>query len=263
MIGNDRYSNSKIDNQSDLGPEISINGLSPTKFKVLTNFIGSSATDAITNGVTKQFSGIEEKISNSNKFLRPYFAISNESFLYRIKSLLLPFFIKNWSRAVENQDPIPLNNSNLPELYTPLVFSFLFFLLHSIIKGFKNEYSFEKASLLTIKFGFTILLEVLFAKLLFFTLGLETTHSILTLFSDFGCISFYLCLISFLCWNNYLRTFSLIYSSLALLWWAIRTLSSDSSIAGKLKSPSKFQTYSIIGLSLLQVLVLLIFAPKI
>jgi len=258
------YSPTQPNNEkSFFTPELSIMGVTPANFKNISNFIGKAGGDIIGNNVKTQFNEIGEKISSGNKFLKPYFAVSNQSIIHRIKNLIFPFYVGDWSRFVDKDQPyLPTSNPNISEMYTPLLFSFLFILIKSIIDSIRGNYSFEAVSISTFKFMFSIIAEVVITKIILFSIGFEQTHSPLTLLADFGCISFYLSLISLFSWNSFMRNIALIYSCAGSLLWYLRTLYSEPCISSRQTKPSKLQTYSFIILSLFQSIMLFLFSPS-
>jgi hypothetical protein len=221
-----------------------------------SEFIQNAAAQAFLNvsgqNLTSQFNKFQNRLSETDSMIRPYFAVNGKSVLDRLGKLLFPFTVKNWSRMVpDGHLALPVTNPNLPELYTPLVCSFAFILLTSVILGVHGLFTFEKISMLFLKYFTFLALEIFLAKLLFVAVGAPGTIPVLTLAADLGTSSFYLVFVTFFCWHSLLKTIALVYCGAAAVFWSLRSLNPRSGIQ---TTHSTQETYSIFAIAVLQAL---------
>lgn len=221
----------------------------------------NTAAKLIANNVN--IDDIKNRFSESESFIRPLFAVNYKSLLAKIKSLLCPFIVKNWSRSVpEGQPAIPITNPNLPELYTSLVFFYVFLLLSSIYRGTHNQFSFENLSYLFAKSGGILLFLVCLSKLLFFLINIPNPYSLFSLISDLSIFGFYTSIINLsVCIIPSLRFIVVFYVIAASFLWSIRTLNPKSGIQSV--RPSASHTYTIVIIALLEALTPLLLSEKV
>ena len=206
---------------------------------------------------------IRNQVEKGQAMIPPYFDVTRKSVLHRLKNLICPFAVKQWSRSVsDGKKCIPVNNPNAPELYTPIVFSFFYFLMSSLISGIRNEFSMDNLYLLVLKFSLVVTAEVLLFKFLFSYLGIIGTYPLLSLVADFSCISFYLSITSLFSWNRVLYWISTIYCALSAMIWTLRTLKSEQCIAGRQTSSSQFITYLLFFISIFQAVLVFFNTPR-
>lgn len=199
--------------------------------------------------ITENLGKIQESMAQGESTFRRYFSVSTKSVVDKMKKLILPFTVRNWARSVEEGKPaIPKENSNLPDFYIPVVFTFVFILLTSIFNGINGTFTFEKVTGLFLKYVGFLIFDVLATKLLFFVMNVGQIDLALLL-ADFGTMSFYLTISTFVCWSSVLRFFSLIYCGLCSAFWVVRTLKSNIVIQTDEKHN---MTYTIIGVAVLQ-----------
>lgn len=236
------------------------NLISPEMFKMAQIFTQQALPEELKN---LDPSKIEQRINASQALIPPYFAVSKTSIIHRIKNLACPFIVKQWSRSVpDGQQCIPLSNPNAPELYTPILFCLVFFLLSSLISGVQNSFSMDRLYSSMLKFSLVITAEVFISKMLFKNVGVQGNYPILSLIADFSCISFYISLVTLFSWNSWLYWISFLYCALAALIWTLRTLNSEQCMAGR-QTSSTFITYILLGFAVFQIILLYIMAPTI
>jgi hypothetical protein len=201
-----------------------------------------------TTAVNEELGKMAGRLSQTDSIIRPYFRVNVASILHRIRRLIFPFTAKDWSRAVnDNELALPITNPNLPELYSPLVFMFVFLLISSVLLAVKHVFTFEKVSLLFLKCVVLLAFEVGGAKVAFFAVGVPMSFPILTLAADLGSISFYLSLAALVSWSSFLRFVVLAYCGAASLLWTVRTLNPRSGVQPAHPSPA--HTYSIFAVA--------------
>lgn len=239
--------------QNDSTPTI----LDPTSYLKTAN----TAAKLIANNVN--IDDLKNKFSESESIIRPLFAVNYKSLIAKIKSLLCPFIIKNWTRSVpEGQPAIPIANPNLPELYTPLLFFYTFLLLSSIYRGIHNKFSFENLSYLFAKSGGILICFVLLSKLLFFIMNIPNPYSLLSLISDLSVFGFYTSVINLsVLFIPSFRFIIVIYVIAASFLWSIRTLNPKSGIQSS--RPSQSHTYSIVIIALLEAITPILLSEKV
>lgn len=241
-------------------PQIIPQFMSPEVLKMASVMTNAYLPDEIKNLDPKQ---LEQRIAQSQALIPSYFAVTPNSIIHRIKNLACPFFVKQWSRSVpEGQQCIPINNPNAPELYTPITFCFLFFLLSALISGVQNKFSMDYLYLQIIKFGLIIFVEVAICKTLFKNVGVQGSYPILSLIADFSCLSFYMCVVTLFSWNCALYWISFLYCAFSAMIWTLRTLNSEQCMAGR-QSSSTVITYVLLFFALAQIALLFFLAPTI
>ncbi|EAY17806.1 hypothetical protein TVAG_016360 [Trichomonas vaginalis G3] len=206
---------------------------------------------------------LTQQFQQSQSLIPPYFAITRASFLHKIKNLACPFIVKQWSRSVpEGQTCSPIDNPNAPELYTPLVFTFIFMLITSLIKGAEKGFSMDFLYICILKFICILFFEIVICKLCFSNFGIQGTYPILSLLSDFSSISFYLTIISLFSWNRALFYVSYLYCAAAAFLWTLRTLNSEQCMAQRQTQSTQIITYFLLILAAIQIILLYLLAPK-
>lgn len=209
-----------------------------------------------------------QKISQSFKqgqsLIPPYLAVTRNSFLHRIKNLACPFIVKQWSRSVqEGQTCNPIENPNAPELYTPLVFTFIYMLITSLIEGTQQIFSMQRLYINIIKLVSILLIEVFLTRFLFQQLGVQGTYPVLSLLADFSCVSFYITIVSLVSWSKLLYWITYIYCSAAVLLWTLRTLNSENCMAQRQIQSTQAVTYLLLVLAIVQIIILFLLSPRI
>ncbi|KAH0789478.1 protein YIF1A-like isoform X1 [Histomonas meleagridis] len=215
------------------------------------------AAAIINSEIGKYGKEMRENIAQTQSKIRPLFAVNTKSVLQKLKSLLCPFIVKNWSRSGhEGGQATPTSNPNAPDLYTPLVFAFFFILIISLANIIQDTFSFERVTYTFCKFFIIVVLQVVLSKFLFYIVGFQGTFTIFSLFADLCSVSVHISLCTLFCWNKVVLYIITAYSVVAAFYWTIKTLNSQSGIQTK---PKTGQTYSILFVGLIQGLVPLLF----
>ena len=203
--------------------------------KYLSDIANGQAANFINAGIGKYNSEIQENIQKTQSTLRTYFNVNTKSIVSKLQKILFPLTVKDWSRSVPEEVPhVQAVNHNLPELYIPIVFTFLFILLTSLSNIVNGTFSFANVTYTFTKFFVIVILMVLLTKLLFYV-GCQITSSIFTLFAD------------------------LCYTFMASFYWTIKTMRSQSGMQTK---PKPAHTYSILLIAVLQGLIPLFFVKS-
>jgi hypothetical protein len=190
-------------------------------------------------------------ITQSYSSIHPYYRVNLQSIKEKLLKLLFPFSVKSWTRALpEGSEALPTNNSNLPELYTPLVFGFGFLLIASVLRGMSGTFSFEQVSVLYLKLVSFQLFTVLVTKGLFFIVAMPGSAPILTLPADLGVITVYLTVCAVVLWSKWLKIPVVTYCAIALFLWTIRTLNPRWSQQATTATPT--QAYCFLGIAVVQ-----------
>ena len=229
-------------------------GMSPGDQSLMVTpaeFFNSRAEALVKANLTEKFGDFQEHLTQTESTIRPYFTVSCWSVLEKLKKMAFPFRVKDWSRSVEEGKPaLPVVNPNLPELYTPIVFTFAFILVSSVIHGCNDDFTFEHSTRLFLKFIGFLIFDVLFAEIVFFAVGIPTSFPILQVIADLSSMTFYLTIETAVSWNTMLKYVALVYCGVCSIFWTIRTLNPKSAI--KPVHPSPSHTYTILGVALLQ-----------
>jgi hypothetical protein len=213
-----------------------------------------AALDVAGAAMQTGFQQFGERVTQGYSSVGVYFHVNLKSVQNKLRTLLFPFNVKEWSRAPRGgADPLPTNNPNLPELYTPLVFSFVFLLEASVYMGVNGIFTFEKITILFIELFGYLVAAVCASKALFLMVGFPHSYPFLTLAADLGVISVYLSVDIFMSWSWFLRLVTLIYCGLAAALWTIRTLNPREGVQAVPPTPA--QTYSMLSIALIQAII--------
>lgn len=216
-------------------------------------FLQGSAQAFAQANITEQLGDLQQRLTQTESSIRPYFTVNYQSVLTKLKRMAFPFRVKDWSRSVEEGKPaLPIVNPNLPELYTPIVFMFAFILISSVIHGVSGTFTFEHSTRLFLRYVGFLALDVIFAKGVFFVVGIPTTFPILTVIADLASMGFYVTLATAVSWNSLLKYIVLVYCGFCSVFWTIRTMNPKSAIHPV--HPSAAHTYTILGVALIQAL---------
>lgn len=227
--------------------------------KYLSDIANGQAANFINAGIGKYNSEIQENIQKTQSTLRTYFNVNTKSIVSKLQKILFPLTVKDWSRSVPEEVPhVQAVNHNLPELYIPIVFTFLFILLTSLSNIVNGTFSFANVTYTFTKFFVIVILMVLLTKLLFYV-GCQITSSIFTLFADLCSVSVYISLANLFCFNMKIRYVVLCYTFMASFYWTIKTMRSQSGMQTK---PKPAHTYSILLIAVLQGLIPLFFVKS-
>jgi hypothetical protein len=200
------------------------------------------------------FQHFEERVTQGYSSMSLYFRVNLKSVQSKLRTLLFPFNVKEWGRLPPGgAEPLPTNNPNLPELYTPIVFSFIFLLEASVYLGVNGIFTFEKITILFVELFGYLAAAVCISKALFLMVGFPRSYPFLTLAADLGVISVYLSVEIFMSWNWLLRLVTLIYGGLAVAFWTIRTLNPREGI--QTVPLTAAHTYSMLSIAIVQVIV--------
>lgn len=234
-------------------------GVNPDIFKMGVNVVASRL-----NMNNPQLNEISKTLEESQAQIPPYFAVTRETVLHRLKNMLCPFIVKDWARSVpDRQKANPLNNPNAAELYTPLLLTFSYFLLSAIIMGLQGKFSLGSYYIKFLYFFLYIFAQALISRFILFA-NLETTYPLLTFIADYLCISFYLIIICFFSFNKAIKIVITIYCAISCFQYTLRTLHSEPGLAGRqAQTTSKLHTYFLLGVSFVHAIMVFIFAPSV
>lgn len=243
------------DTNFDDQPALSTNAfVDPKRF--LSEFTNMQASNIVNAGLGRYNAEIQENLMKTQSTLRTYFSVNTKSIVTKLKKILFPFTDKEWSRSVPDDVPrIQAANPNLPELYIPMLFTFLFILLMSLSNIVNGTFSFTNVTYAFTKFFAIVVLMVLLTKMLFYV-GCQISASIFTLFADLCTVSVYISLANLFCFNTKIRYVVLCYTFVAAFIWTIKTMKSQSGVQSKSKAG---HTYSILLIAVLQGLIPIFF----
>ena len=251
------------DNQTNKRNEDSY--LSPEVIQARTDqLIHNPAAALYANNLQERYSKFQSLINQGGAKMKAYFAVSTESVLYKIKTLIYPFGVKVWGRGTSDESlpRIPINNPNEPELYTPIIFCLIWVLLSSTIRSFSKKFAPDYMVHLVLTGVGIDIFFVFISYITFFAVGMSNTFPFLTLCSDFGTYTFYASIISFFSWNSSLRLIAIFYCFAASFFWMLRTLKSEPSISGRHDMANRSVTIAILVLSFLFAIFPLIFVES-
>lgn len=229
-------------------------GLNPELFQMGVNVVTNQFID------NQKITEISQTLQDSQAQIPPYFAITRETVLHRLKNMICPWIVKDWSRTVsDGQKCIPLNNPNAAELYTPLVTSFLYFLLIALIKGIQNQFEIGAFYVRILYFALYIISISLLSRFILFSRMSEAIYPFLTLIADYLCLTFYTSIVCLLSFNSIVKLIVAIYCAASVFLFTARTIASEPCMAGRNGNDALVHTYTIFGVALVQAIMLFVF----
>jgi hypothetical protein len=144
---------------------------------------------------------------------------------------MFPFATKGWGRPlVDGTEPLPKDNPNLPELYTPIVFIVIFLLLTAVQRAVRGTFRLEQIGRLGLKLVGYLMAAVAGVKGFFFVVRMPGEYPWASLVGDLGTMSVYLTVITIASWWPSLRRPVTVYCAVVALFWTVRTLKPRSDI---------------------------------
>ena len=200
----------------------------------IENFIGNP----MVTGMAMQYSqdivgrGGEEIRKNLDKYvsigqLKYYFAVDTSYVAKKIGVLLFPFTRSDWAIKYNQDEPVqPKYDLNAPDLYIPTMAYASYVLLVGYVLGLRNAFS---PDLLASTASSTLVWLILEIGIIYLTLTVMSINTSLTKwdilsFSSYKYVGIIVVLLTGLLLQSYGYYISLIYVSLALIWFLTRTL---------------------------------------
>lgn len=200
----------------------------------IENFIGNP----MVTGMAMQYSqdivgrGGEEIRKNLDKYvsigqLKYYFAVDTSYVAKKIGVLLFPFTRSDWAIKYNQDEPVqPKYDLNAPDLYIPTMAYATYVLLVGYVLGLRNAFS---PDLLASTASSTLVWLILEIGIIYLTLTVMSINTSLTKwdilsFSSYKYVGIIVVLLTGLLLQSYGYYISLIYVSLALIWFLTRTL---------------------------------------
>ncbi|CAH8515257.1 unnamed protein product [Schistosoma rodhaini] len=163
-----------------------------------------------------------------NRFrIKYYFSVNNSYVAKKIGLILFPFAHTKWGVNYDPVGPVPPGDDiNAPDLYIPLMASITYILLSGVIFGFQGRFSPEYLGILSSEAFGWLLLEVLLSLFAMYILNIQNNISYLDIvaYCGYKFVSMIVVLISYIGLDRPGYYFSLLYTSLALAFFLIRSL---------------------------------------
>nr|CAH8840625.1 unnamed protein product [Trichobilharzia regenti] len=159
--------------------------------------------------------------------LKYYFSVNNSYVAKKIGLVLFPFAHTKWASNYDPAGPVPPGDDiNAPDLYIPLMASITYILLSGVIFGLQSRFSPEYLGILASEAFGWLLLEVLLTLFGIYILNIQSNISYLDIvaYCGYKFVSMIIVLISYVGLNQPGYYFSLLYVSLALAFFLIRSL---------------------------------------
>lgn len=159
--------------------------------------------------------------------LKYYFAVNNFYVAKKIGLILFPFLQTKWTTNFDSTGPVPPGDDlNAPDLYIPLMASVTYILLTGVIFGFQGRFSPEYLGIQSSETFGWLTLEVLLSLFGIYLLNIQSNISYLDIiaYSGYKFVSMIVILISYVLLEQPGYYFGLVYVSLALAFFLIRTL---------------------------------------
>jgi hypothetical protein len=175
--------------------------------------------------VQDPFQHFSQEVTDAYSSFGPYFRVNRKSVCDKLRMHLFPFNVRRWGRGCpKGTEAIPVNNSNLPELYTPVVFSFIFLLEACVIMGYNDRFAYKVIRVIAYQLFGYIGLAVCGVKIAFASPRRGRSYSLLSLAADLGTISVYLSLCVLMAWHRVVEGIVVVYCAVAVWIWTVRTL---------------------------------------
>ncbi|CAH8487917.1 unnamed protein product [Schistosoma turkestanicum] len=163
-----------------------------------------------------------------NRFrVKYYFSVNNSYVAKKIGLILFPFAHTRWGVNYDSAGPVPPGDDiNAPDLYIPLMASITYILLSGVIFGFQGRFSPEYLGILSSEAFGWLLLEVLLSLFAIYILNIQNNISYLDIvaYCGYKFVSMIVVLVSYIGLDRPGYYFSLLYASLALAFFLIRSL---------------------------------------
>jgi len=200
----------------------------------LENLIGNPMVSgmAMQYGQDMMGRGQEEIKKNLDKYvsigqLKYYFAVDTSYVAKKIGLLLFPFTRSDWAIKYNQDEPVqPKYDLNAPDLYIPTMAYATYVLLVGYILGLRNAFSPDLLGITASSTLVWLILEFGLIHLTLFLMGINTslTKWDILSFSSYKYVGIIVVLLTGLLLQSYGYYISLIYVSLALIWFLTRTL---------------------------------------
>ena len=200
----------------------------------LENLLGNPMVSgmAMQYGQDMMGRGQEEIKKNLDKYvsigqLKYYFAVDTSYVAKKIGVLLFPFTRSDWAIKYNQDEPVqPKYDLNAPDLYIPTMAYATYVLLVGYILGLRNAFSPDLLGITASSTLVWLILEFGLIHLTLFLMGINTslTKWDILSFSSYKYVGIIVVLLTGLLLQSYGYYISLIYVSLALIWFLTRTL---------------------------------------
>lgn len=123
-----------------------------------------------------------EQFVGSNDDIKYYFKVSNSYVLKKLGLILFPYRNTTWTRQVipgsngssdSDSFATPLNDSNAPDLYIPSMSLLTYIVAWALVEGIRGDFHPEMLGYTTTRTLAFYLIDVCFAKVGFFALGID------------------------------------------------------------------------------------------
>merc|ERR1712141_278231 len=159
--------------------------------------------------------------------LKYYFAVDTSYVAKKIGVLLFPFTRSDWAIKYNQDEPVqPKYDLNAPDLYIPTMAYATYVLLVGYILGLRNAFSPDLLGITAVSTLVWLILEfgIIYLTLTIMSINTSLTKWDILSFSSYKYVGIIAVLISGLLLQSYGYYISLIYVSLALIWFLTRTL---------------------------------------
>nr|CAX74700.1 Protein YIF1A (YIP1-interacting factor homolog A) [Schistosoma japonicum] len=159
--------------------------------------------------------------------LKYYFSVNNSYVAKKIGLILFPFAHTKWAINYDPAGPVPPSDDiNAPDLYIPLMATITYVLLCGVIFGFQGRFSPEYLGILSSEAFGWLLLEVLLSLFAIYILNIQNNISYLDIvaYCGYKFVSMIVVLISYITLDRPGYYFGLLYVSVALAFFLIRSL---------------------------------------
>ncbi|XP_055906071.1 protein YIF1B-B isoform X2 [Eupeodes corollae] len=181
--------------------------------------------------------------------LKYYFAVDNNYVINKLRLLFFPFTHKDWSLKYDQDNPVqPRYDINAPDLYIPTMAFITYVVAAGLMLGMQNRFSPEQLGIQASSALAYSIFELVVYSITLYVVNIKTSLKTLDLlaFSGYKFVTIVACLLTSTFFYSFGYYLALIYSSLTLGFFLLRTLKTKvllETSAGASDGPINYDPY--------------------
>ncbi|XP_055850704.1 protein YIF1B-A isoform X2 [Episyrphus balteatus] len=181
--------------------------------------------------------------------LKYYFAVDNNYVINKLRLLFFPFTHKDWSLKYDQDNPVqPRYDINAPDLYIPTMAFITYVVAAGLMLGMQNRFSPEQLGIQASSALAYSIFELVVYSITLYVVNIKTSLKTLDLlaFSGYKFVIIVACLLTSTIFHSLGYYLALIYSSLTLGFFLLRTLKTKvllETTAGASDGPINYDPY--------------------
>ncbi|XP_023290929.2 protein YIF1B-B isoform X1 [Lucilia cuprina] len=159
--------------------------------------------------------------------LKYYFAVDNNYVINKLRLLFFPFTHKDWSLKYDQEQPVqPRYDINAPDLYIPTMAFITYVVVAGLMLGLQNRFTPEKLSIEASSALASSIFELVVYSITLYVVNIKTNLKTLDLlaFSGYKFVTIVACLLVSTLFHGFGYYMALLYCSLSLGFFLLRTL---------------------------------------